>query len=82
LPSEIKHRLASKVFLDNIVSVERSNFSGHVYNLQTDDNYYFVNSSITNDNTHCNDIMAIAHNCRCTILRHIYTKEEWEEMNR
>jgi uncharacterized protein with gpF-like domain len=22
------------------------------------------------------------YNCRCTILRHIYTKEEWEEMNR
>lgn len=81
LPSEIKHRLASKVFLDNVVSVERSNFSGHVYNLQTDDNYYFVNSSITNDDTQCNDIMAIAHNCRCTMERHVYSKKEWEEMN-
>ena len=71
LPSEIKHRLASNVFLDNVVSVERSNFSGHVYNLQTDDNYYFVNSSITNNNAHCNDIMAIAHNCRCTLIGQI-----------
>lgn len=68
LPSEIKHRLSRKIFLDNIVSVERSNFVGHVYNLQTDDNYYFVNSSITNNDARYNDIMAIAHNCRCRLI--------------
>jgi hypothetical protein len=81
LPSEIKHRLASKVFLDNVVSVERSNFSGHVYNLQTDDNYYFVNSSITNNGTHYNDIMAIAHNCRCRMV-HVFPKyrTDWSNM--
>ena len=82
LPSEIKHRLSRKVFLDNIVSVERSNFVGHVYNLQTDDNYYFVNSSITNNGTRCNGIMAIAHNCRCRLV-HQYDKysTDWSNVN-
>lgn len=80
LPSEIKNGLARKVFLDNIVSVERSDFVGHVYNLQTDNNYYFVNSSITNNNAHCNDIMAIAHNCRCR-LTHEYDKYKTDWSN-
>lgn len=82
LPSEIKNRLASKVFLDNVVSVERSNFSGHVYNLQTDDNYYFVNSSITNNNENYNGIMAIAHNCRCRMI-HVYPKHpvDWSDLS-
>ena len=67
LPSKIKNRLASKIFVDNVVSVERSYFSGHVYNLQTDDNYYFVNSSISKNN----GIMAIVHNCRCRMISNV-----------
>ena len=67
LPSKIKNRLASKIFVDNVVSVERSYFSGHVYNLQTDDNYYFVNSSISKND----GIMAIAHNCRCRMISNV-----------
>lgn len=71
LPSEIKNRLASKIFVDNVVSVERSYFSGHVYNLQTDDNYYFVNSSISKNDGNNNGIMAIAHNCRCRMISNV-----------
>lgn len=37
--------------LDNIVSIKREFFSGHVYNLETDDGYYVANGIIT-------------HNCR------------------
>lgn len=80
LPSEIKNGLARKVFLDNIVSVERSDFVGHVYNLQTDNNYYFVNSSISNNSKQCNGIMAIAHNCRCR-LTHEYDKYKTDWSN-
>ena len=71
LPSKIKNRLASKIFVDNVVSVERSYFSGHVYNLQTDDNYYFVNSSISKNDGNNNGIMAIVHNCRCRMISNV-----------
>lgn len=73
LPSEIKNRLACKIFSDDIISIKRSYFTGHVFNLQTDDNYYFVNSSISKNDENDNDIMAIAHNCRCRMI-HVYDK--------
>jgi hypothetical protein len=38
-----------------------------VYNLQSENGYYFVNSSISNNKQSNNDIMAIAHNCRCRL---------------
>lgn len=82
LPSEIKNRLAGKIFVDNVVSVERSYFSGHVYNLQTDDNYYFVNTSISKSDGNSNGIMAIAHNCRCRLGRQFDKyKTDWTNLD-
>ena len=46
---------AGGVFFDDIVSIEVSNFSGHVYNLQTVDHCYSANGIIT-------------HNCRSTTI--------------
>lgn len=44
--------LASDVFLDDVVSVERYNFRGHVYNLDSGEGWYSANGIVT-------------HNCRC-----------------
>ena len=81
LPSEIKNGLASKIFIDDIVSVKRSYFTGHVFNLQTDDNYYFVNSSISKNGDNSNGIMAIAHNCRCRMITQIDKyRTDWSDL--
>jgi len=46
---------AGGVFFDDIVSIEVSDFSGHVYNLQTLDHCYSANGIVT-------------HNCRSTTI--------------
>lgn len=56
------------VFADNIVNVNISSRCTHVYNLQTENGYYFVNSIISQKNKMYNDIVAISHNCRCTLV--------------
>ena len=55
------------VFSDNIVSVDFSSGSTHVYNLQTQNGHYFVNSIITQHKQKCNGFFAVAHNCRCSL---------------
>ena len=61
--------LAGKVFPDNIVSVNRHTGRHlHVYNLQTENGYYFVNNIIDRTGQKSNGNFAIAHNCRCTLL--------------
>ena len=67
LKRELLDRLPGKVFLDHVVSVEVSSSNCHVYNLQTESGYYFVNSIIPQDAKMCNGIFAIAKNCRCTM---------------
>ena len=47
--------LSSIIGFDDVVSIERKNFSGHVYNLETDDGYYVANGIIT-------------HNCRSILV--------------
>ena len=64
---ELLNGLSGKVFLDKIVSVEVSSSDCHVYNLQTQNGYYFVNSRIPQSGGKCNGIFAIAKNCRCTM---------------
>lgn len=56
------------IFADNIISVDFSSGRSHVYNLQTQNGYYFVNSIIPQDKEKCNGIFAIAKNCRCTLV--------------
>ena len=67
IDGELLDRLSCKVFLDTIVNVDVSVLSTHVYNLQTENGYYFVNSIIPQDTEKSNGIFAIAKNCRCTI---------------
>lgn len=56
------------VFTDKIIDVNVDSVSTHVYNLQTSNGYYFVNSNIPQNNKNRNDIMVVAHNCRCGLL--------------
>jgi len=65
LISECLDGFSGFVFADNIVSVDFSSGCSHVYNLQTENGYYFVNSSIAQSKRKSNGIFAIAHNCRC-----------------
>lgn len=66
--------LPGKIFVDNIVSVNITTVSHiPVYNLQTGNGRYFVNSIITQNGGKRNGNFAIAHNCRCT-LTYIYPK--------
>lgn len=46
---------STQIKFDSIVSIEITNFSGHVYNLETKDNYYIANGVVT-------------HNCRCILI--------------
>ena len=67
IDGELLDRLSCKVFLDTIVNVDVSVLSTHVYNLQTENGYYFVNSIIPQDVGKSNGIFAIAKNCRCSM---------------
>jgi len=49
---------------DYVVDIECNPFSGHVYNLQTQDGWYFANGIIT-------------HNCRCVFMVQL---KSWQEM--
>lgn len=60
---------SGEIAADKIVNVKIiPSRSTHVYNLQTKNGYYFVNSSIAQNGERCNGIFAIAHNCRCTLV--------------
>ena len=63
-------RPSCAIFADNIIDVKISSVRHiPVYNLQTDKNYYFVSSIITDFPEKYNGIpMVIAHNCRCTLV--------------
>ena len=55
------------VFADNIVSVDFYSGNTHVYNLQTQNGRYFVNTIISQSKRKCNGFFAVAHNCRCAL---------------
>ena len=67
IDGELLDRLSSEIFVDTIVDVNVSVSSCHVYNLQTENGYYFVNSIIPQKFQKVNGIFAIAKNCRCTM---------------
>jgi hypothetical protein len=65
-------RFPGKVFVDNVINIKVSTVSHiSVFNLQTDNGYYFVNNIIPQSREKCNGNFAIAHNCRCT-LTYVY----------
>lgn len=69
--SEALTRFPGQISVDKVVDVKiiPSRSSGiHVYNLQTNNGYYFVNSSIAQNAQKCNGNFAIVHNCRCTLI--------------
>lgn len=60
--------LSTDVFVDKVVDVDVSFSNCHVYNLQTENGYYFVKSSIPKSGIINNGICVIAKNCRCTMI--------------
>ena len=61
-------RFPGKVFVDNIVNINITTVSHiPVYNLQTGNSRYFVNTIIEQNGEKCNGNFAIAHNCRCSL---------------
>lgn len=64
------------VLTDYIVNINISTVSHvPVYNLQTENGYYFVNSIISQK---CNGVMAIAHNCRCTLVAEVEGSDPYD----
>ena len=65
---------SGEIAIDKVVSVKiipSGQTATHVYNLQTQNGYYFVNSSIPQKETKCNGIFSIAKNCRCTLIAEV-----------
>lgn len=56
------------VFADEIVYVNVVRSHAFVYNLQSENGYYYVNNIIPEKSEKNNGIMAIAKNCRCTMI--------------
>lgn len=55
LAAKILNGGSGAVFLDEIVDIRKQNFSGHVYNLETVEGWYFAAGIVT-------------HNCRSTVV--------------
>ena len=64
LSAEIINGSTGPVFSDDVVSVKRVNFSGHVYNLETEKGFYTAGGIIT-------------HNCRSTTIPII---KSWKQL--
>lgn len=75
------YRLPGIVFADKIVDIDVKPFHGDVYNLQTCNGYYFVNSIISRNNGNAQEYMAIAHNCRCDLIAWVKGHEPREDLN-
>lgn len=68
---KVLYGFSGEIAVDKVVSVKiipSGQTATHVYNLQTQNGYYFINSSIPQSGTKCNGIFAIAKNCRCTLV--------------
>lgn len=71
LVSECLNGFTGLICSDNIISIDVSSGSSHVYNLQTKNGYYFVNSIIPQKKEKSNGVFAISHNCRCTLISQV-----------
>ena len=65
LASKICSGGTGNIFFDDIVFVEVRDFRGHVYNLETDDNFYIANG-------------IIVHNCRSTMVP---VTKSWDDLS-
>jgi hypothetical protein len=71
--SNLFYRSSGEITFDNVVDINVNSFKGHIFNLHTKDNIYFVNNIISQKKQKVNDIGIIVHNCRCTIISVIET---------
>ena len=88
LPTETKFSgetlcgLSGEILFDNVISIKVFSAKCHVYNLQTHNGYYFVNSSVSQTAGKSNGKYAIAHNCRCTIISSVEGLDELDKQYR
>lgn len=66
--SESLDGFSGVVFADKVIDINVDSGCTHVYNLQTENGYYFVDNTITDGEQMFNGMAAIAHNCRCTLI--------------
>lgn len=67
-------RFPGDVTVDDIISVKRrENVACHVYNLQTENQIYGVNESISQNGEKHNCKFAIVHNCHCVLIPNVVT---------
>lgn len=67
-------RFPVDVTVDDIISIKRrENVACHVYNLQTENQIYGVNESISQNGEKHNCKFAIVHNCRCVLIPNVVT---------
>jgi len=59
LAGELLAGSAGSVFADEIIDIEIRDFSGHVYNLETEKGWYVANGIVT-------------HNCRCLFIPEVF----------
>lgn len=64
--SDFPSGCAIGVCLDDVISLRKERFVGHVYNLETEGNWYVANGIIT-------------HNCRCALIP---KTKSWEQLAR
>lgn len=69
--SECLNGFSGIVCADKIVSIDINFSHCDVFNLQSENGYYYVNSRISQNCQENNDIMAIVQNCRCSMRSHI-----------
>ena len=70
-------RFPGDVTVDDIISVKRrENVACHVYNLQTENQIYGVNESISQNGEKHNCKFAIVHNCHCVLVPVVLPPEE------
>ena len=70
-------RFPGDVTVDDIISVKRrENVACHVYNLQTENQIYGVNESISQNEEKHNCKFAIVHNCHCVLVPVVLPPEE------
>ena len=65
--SDSLDRHSAMVKIDEVCKIDRYFFKGHVYNLQTKDNYFVANAIVTYNDKGVKRGLVV-HNCRCRLI--------------